>query len=176
MRASAPEFPCKPPPHPHRWRAACRRRGGNPPRPGFPPEGETGKGEILIPRRRRNSYRDRARRLCTHALVVAAPLSVPPCFHTHSPWTRPKPQREPGARCHSVGPGLLSYVVDLRRPAFQLGGGSTSSTQSPGCRRRQSVASVGPQRPPNLLVALYTTLRPLRPWVVPSAAGNSGPR
>ena len=95
---------------PHRWRAACRRRGGNPPRPGFPPEGETGKGEILIPRCRRRILRDRAHRLCAHALVVASPLSVPPCFHTHSPWTRPKPRREPGARCHSVGPGLLSYA------------------------------------------------------------------
>src|SRR5260370_7075289 len=30
------------------WRAACQRRGGNRPRPGLPPEGETGKGEIKL--------------------------------------------------------------------------------------------------------------------------------
>jgi hypothetical protein len=30
------------------WRAACQRHGGHPPRPGFPPEGETGKGEIRL--------------------------------------------------------------------------------------------------------------------------------
>jgi hypothetical protein len=117
--------------------------GGTRPAPAFPRRGKRERGDSNSSLPQANSYRDRAHRLCAHALVVASPLSVPPCFHTHSPWTRPKPRREPGARCHSVGPGLLSYVVDLRRPAFQLGGGSTSSTQSPGCRRRQSVASVG---------------------------------
>jgi hypothetical protein len=53
MRASAVRQVSRLHPRPRRWRAACRRRGGNPPRPGLPPEGETGKGEIQIPRCRR---------------------------------------------------------------------------------------------------------------------------
>jgi hypothetical protein len=116
---------------------------GEPAPPRLSPGGGNGKGgDSTSSLPQANSYRDRAHRLCTHALVVASPLSVPPCFHTHSPWTRPKPRSEPGARCHSVGPGLLSSLIDLRRPAFQPGGGSAATAQSPGCRRRQSVASL----------------------------------
>ena len=51
------------------WRAACQRRGGNPPAPAFPQRGETGKGEIRLPCCRRQfalaSCECRARRWFT---------------------------------------------------------------------------------------------------------------
>jgi hypothetical protein len=92
------------------WRAACQRRGGNP--PGFPPEGETGKGEFRLPccpqAVRAGPDGRHARWLSVCSLyhfslhyyhqpnmsirsirfpeVLPAPPTPLPCFYPHSSW------------------------------------------------------------------------------------------
>ena len=147
-----PSSPC-----PWRWQAACRRRGGNPPRPGFPPEGETGKGEIQIPCCRRqncsaganysisvpNSSFWRTRRFREHLQPLVIPAWLCLC--------RPasiRTLRGAGAKFASRSvPVVIRWTgaansASTSSPSLSAGRRSAATAQSPGYRRRQSVAGL----------------------------------
>ena len=60
---------------------------------------------------------------------------------------------EPGASCYSVDRGCY-LSIDLHPQASQPGGGSAATAQSPGCRRRQSVAGSTLETLPKLRTSL----------------------
>jgi hypothetical protein len=138
MRASAVrKAPVSHTRRPRRWRAACRRRGGNPPRPGLPPEGETGKGEIQIPRCRRlflslaagwGMRQRRAFRLALSAFPDAgwSLRLLSPGFHSHS-------SEAVRFRCSlgssiRIGCGPLSNILFPVLPRRRI----AATSQSPG--------------------------------------------
>ena len=131
------------------WRAACFRRGGNPPAPAFPRRGKRERGRpnsllpqaeffrsLPIPRFHPNSIAlaDIFGFRGSSLISSTCPLSVPPCFHTHS-WLN---SASSVPDWYSIGPGA---AISEYRPTSGLScpTGSAATAQSPGYRRRQKL-------------------------------------